>query len=183
MATLWRLPLDGRCLSVAGKCFPVPAICQPRLLHGGGRCSRPEVLDRILRTVRANLDCHARAVDRGIVDRFMPVIQGRTPEDYERCVEALGSLIRPGVIIGVGSMCRRPVTGREGLVAIIEHLDCILPKGQTIHAFGVKGTALPYLKPLSHRVASIDSQAMALPRAVTLTAVMSPRPTIWSPST
>src|ERR1043166_6206174 len=78
---------------------------------------REEVLDRISRTIRANRECLARAADRGIIDRFMPVIQGRTPEDYERCVDALWPAVTPGRVIGVGSMCRREVGGREGVVA------------------------------------------------------------------
>jgi len=120
---------------------------------------REEVLDRVSRTIRANRDCLAQAADRGIVDRFMPVIQGRSRDDYERCVDALWSAMAPGAIIGVGSMCRRAITGPEGLVATFEHLDRILPQEVRLHGFGVKGTALPYLKPLGHRIASIDSQA------------------------
>ena len=92
----------------------------------------------------------------------MPVIQGRSRDDYERCVDALWSAMAPGAIIGVGSMCRRAITGPEGLVAIFEHLDRILPQEVRLHGFGVKGTALPYLTPLAHRIASIDSQAYGI---------------------
>jgi hypothetical protein len=56
-------------------------------------------------------------------------------------------------------MCRRDIHGPEGLIAVIDHLDQILPAGVLLHAFGVKGTALPFLLPFAHRVASIDSQA------------------------
>jgi hypothetical protein len=120
---------------------------------------REEVLDRISRTIRANHDCRERAADLGLSDRLMPVIQGRRPVDYERCVEALWRSIRPGTVLGVGSMCRREIAGREGLVAVIDHLDRILPAGVTLHAFGVKGAALPYLAAFATRIASIDSQA------------------------
>ncbi|BBD03547.1 MULTISPECIES: deazapurine DNA modification protein DpdA family protein [Sphingomonadaceae] len=123
---------------------------------------REEILDRISRTIRANRDCRARAMDLGIIDRFMPVIQGRTPEDYERCVDALAWSLVPGTIIGVGSMCRRDIHGPEGLMAVIEHLDTILPAGIRLHAFGVKGAALPFLTAFSARVASIDSQAYGI---------------------
>lgn len=123
---------------------------------------RDEVLDRISRTIRANRDCRDRAVDLGIVDRFMPVIQGRRPDDYERCLDALAWSLVPGAVIGVGSMCRRQILGPEGLVAIIEHLDRVLPRDVGIHAFGVKGTALPYLRPFADRIASIDSQAYGI---------------------
>lgn len=56
-------------------------------------------------------------------------------------------------------MCRRDIHGPEGLIAVIDHLDRVLPAGIRLHAFGVKGTALPFLLPYRHRVASIDSQA------------------------
>jgi len=120
---------------------------------------RDEVLDRISRTIRANRDCRQHAEDLGLLGQFMPVIQGRRPEDYERCAEALWLSLRPGSVLGVGSMCRRPVAGPEGLVAVVEHLDRTLPASVTLHLFGVKGAALPYLKPFATRVTSIDSQA------------------------
>src|SRR3546814_10416330 len=56
-------------------------------------------------------------------------------------------------------MCRREVSGPEGLIAVFDHLDHILPKGVMLHGFGVKGTALSHLKGIEHRIASIDSQA------------------------
>lgn len=120
---------------------------------------RDEVADRLSRTIRANRDCHRHAEDLGIADTLMPVIQGRRPDDYERCVDALWDILKPGILIGVGSMCRREIHGPEGLVAVIDHLDRILPVSARLHAFGVKGTALPFLLPYAHRVASIDSQA------------------------
>lgn len=123
---------------------------------------REEVLDRLSRTIRTNRECRARAEDLGIADRFMPVIQGRAPVDYERVCDALALSMVPGAIIGVGSMCRRAVAGPEGLIAVFEYLDRILPPGVRLHGFGVKGTSLSYLKGLEHRIASIDSQAYGI---------------------
>lgn len=120
---------------------------------------RGEVIDRLARTIRANLDCRRLAEDHGIADTLMPVIQGRRPTDYERCLDALWGSLKPGALIGVGSMCRRDVHGPEGLIAVVDHLDQVLPASVRLHAFGVKGSALPYLLPFAHRVASIDSQA------------------------
>lgn len=120
---------------------------------------REEVTDRISRTIRANRDCRRLADDHGIANAMMPVIQGRTPSDYERCADALSGIIGPSGLLGVGSMCRRDIHGPEGLIAVIDHLDRVRPAGVRLHAFGVKGTALPFLLPYSHRVASIDSQA------------------------
>ena len=123
---------------------------------------REEVLDRISRAIRANLDCRSGARDRGIEHRLMPVIQGRRPEDYERCLEGLALDFSRTRLIGVGSMCRRHVRGPEGLLAVLDHLDRILPGEGMLHAFGVKGTALSELRGLAHRIASIDSQAYGL---------------------
>ncbi|EQB05100.1 DUF7221 family queuine tRNA-ribosyltransferase-like protein [Sphingobium baderi] len=120
---------------------------------------RDEVVDRISRTIRANIDCRQRAEDRGIAATFMPVIQGRLPSDYERCADAMPAIIERAGLIGVGSMCRRAIHGPEGMIAVVDHLDRVLPPRLRLHLFGVKGQALPYLIPFSHRVASIDSQA------------------------
>lgn len=121
--------------------------------------NRDEVLDRISRTIRANIDCRIRAEDRGIAASFMPVIQGRLPCDYERCADALHKAIERAGLVGVGSMCRRAIHGPEGLIAVVDHLDRVLPPRVRLHLFGVKGEALHYLTPFSPRVASIDSQA------------------------
>ena len=120
---------------------------------------RDEVLDRISRTIATNRECRARAADLGIIERLMPVLQGRTPEDYGRCAEALHLSMLPGTVVGVGSMCRRDIHGPEGLIAVVRYLDSVLPIGIRLHLFGVKGSALPWLLPFAHRVASIDSQA------------------------
>lgn len=123
---------------------------------------REEVIDRLSRTIRANRDCRKLAEDIGIADTMLPVIQGRRPDDYERCVDALWHSIRPGRPVGVGSMCRREIHGPEGLIAVVDHLDRILPCSVRLHLFGVKGTALPFLLPYGHRVVSIDSQAYGI---------------------
>ena len=120
---------------------------------------RDEVLDRIARTVATNRECRSRAIDLGIIERFMPVLQGRFPTDYLRCADMLNLAILPGTVIGIGSMCRRDVHGTDGLLAVVEQLDRSLPNGVRLHLFGVKGSALPWLAPYTARVASIDSQA------------------------
>ncbi|MGE4404388.1 DUF7221 family queuine tRNA-ribosyltransferase-like protein [Pseudomonas sp.] len=123
---------------------------------------RAAVQERLSRTIGANRETRRRAEDAGIADRLMPVLQGRTPGDYERCANALAWSMTPGRIVGVGSMCRREVRGPEGLVAVVEHLDHILPAGVQLHCFGVKGSALPFLRPFERRLASIDSQAYGI---------------------
>ena len=120
---------------------------------------REEVLDRISRTIRANIECRLHGEDAGIAANFLPVIQGRLPQDYERCAEALSLTIERAAIIGVGSMCRRSIHGADGLISVVDHLDRVLPRGVQLHLFGVKGEAIPFLMPFAHRVASLDSQA------------------------
>jgi hypothetical protein len=99
---------------------------------------RDEVLDRISRTIALNHACHARAVDRGIDARFMPVIQGRRPEDFLRCLEGISGILRPGMVVGIGSMCRRALHGSEGLLAVLSLLDRAADPGLKFHGFGVK---------------------------------------------
>ena len=120
---------------------------------------RAEVLDRISRTIRANRDCLMLGRDAGIERTFLPVIQGRRPEDYERCAEALWGPISRQRRVGVGSMCRREIRGPEGIIAVVEHLDTVLPASTRLHLFGVKGDAIPYLLPYAHRIETLDSQA------------------------
>ncbi|WP_342768459.1 DUF7221 family queuine tRNA-ribosyltransferase-like protein [Hephaestia caeni] len=123
---------------------------------------REEVMDRISRTIALNHACHARAAERGIDTQFMPVIQGRRPDDYLHCLDGIAGILRPGMVVGVGSMCRREISGPEGLLAVLSRLDRMADATLRFHAFGVKGTALRYLRPLAHRVVSIDSCAYGL---------------------
>lgn len=106
-------------------------------------------------TIRLLGQCDARARTRGIAPPI-PVLQGRSPADYVWHAEQIWLADRP--LVGVGSMCRRDVGGPEGLVAVVEALDQVLPAGCRMHLFGVKSDGLAVLA--SHpRVASIDSMA------------------------
>src|SRR3546814_11512323 len=91
------------------------------------------------RTVRAAIECRSRACDRGIEANLLPVLQGRRPQDYERCADAFSLTIERAPLIGVGSMWRRPIHGPDGLVAVVDHPDQIMPRGKRLHLFGVKG--------------------------------------------
>lgn len=113
----------------------------------------------------------------------MPILQGRTPDDYVATAERLAARIdeaHPCVcpedpeaceadwhrehrglpaLVGVGSMCRRPILGDEGILAVLGRLDAALPKHVQLHLFGVKGDALDRLGRWRDRVASVDSMA------------------------
>ena len=122
---------------------------------------REEVLDRIARTVRLNIECHARALDAGIVSNFMPVLQGRRPGDYVRCLDGIAQILRPGQTVAIGSTCRRAVHGEDGLLAVFETLDRHLDSTHPLHGFGIKGPALSHLRAFEHRKITVDSSAFS----------------------
>lgn len=122
---------------------------------------REEVLDRIARTVRLNIECHARAIDAGIASNFMPVLQGRQPSDYLRCLDGIAHILRPGQTIAIGSTCRRAVHGEDGLLAVFETLDRHLDSTHPLHGFGIKGPALSHLRAFDHRKITLDSSAFS----------------------
>ncbi len=116
------------------------------------------VEDRISRTVAANVQCRRLALRHGIENTFMPVIQGRAPKDYLRCIDRL-PLIEDHKVIGVGSMCRRHVHGPNGILAVVSTLDRKLAGTDIkLHLFGLKSQGAEAVR--AHpRVASVDSQA------------------------
>ncbi|WP_291333425.1 hypothetical protein [Desulfovibrio sp.] len=120
--------------------------------------SREVVLDRISQTINANHSCANLARQYGILDTFMPVIQGRTPDDYLRCIERM-PMVFDFPVVGVGSMCRRQVHGADGILRVIAALDQAFAGTEVqLHLFGLKsqGAAAVRAHP---RVFSVDSQA------------------------
>lgn len=119
--------------------------------------NRDVVLDRIASTIRLNVLCRNRAIERGIHHNFAPVIQGWEARDYAACVEGMPWLSDYS-LIGVGSMCRRAVHGPNGVLHVLSVLDAILPPNVRLHLFGLKSQAAEAVR--QHpRVASVDSQA------------------------
>jgi hypothetical protein len=87
---------------------------------------------------------------------LLPVLQGRSPDDYRRHLEGYGDRIGRGAWVGVGSLCKRQ--GDPALIAAI--LDAILldRPDLRLHGFGCKRTSL--LDPqVRRRLASADSMA------------------------
>lgn len=156
--------------------------CEPEIAS-----NRAEVDRRIDLTVSSYVDCLAAANawrEEGVTDLDdpMPILQGRTPDDYARCARDLEAAIdaenpctcpagdedcdaewhrsTAGLpeLVGVGSVCRRPLRGPEGLLAVVGRLDAVLPPRVSLHLFGVKSAALGVLA--GHpRIHSVDSQA------------------------
>jgi hypothetical protein len=120
---------------------------------------RATVLDRISMTVRGYFDCRRAARKRGISERLMPVLQGRTPDDYARCLDRMSACVDDSALVGIGSVCRRAMHGPNGILAIVDRLDDELGTEPTrFHMFGIKGDAAAALR--DHpRIASFDSQA------------------------
>ena len=143
-------------------------------------CCEPEIAgdeatvrQRVDLTVESAADCLAQARwwrdEEGATWATdpMPVLQGWRPEHYLRCVdgltEAWGDLPE---LMGLGSVCRRNVHGRDGLLAIIGALDARLPPHVRLHLFGVKSAALSLLAG-HRRIASMDSCAWDFAARVT----------------
>jgi hypothetical protein len=152
---------------------------------------RAEVERRIEATVEAYTETLEellawRAEGINDVPDPLPVLQGRTADDYLRCAGMLTTAIdrthdctcpsnpfgceaewhrlRPGLpsLVGLGSVCRRPLRGPDGLLALLAALDRGLPPHVRLHMFGVKGALMGHLAPYLHRIASVDSMAWDL---------------------
>lgn len=123
-----------------------------------------EILRRIETTAYLLRACRRRAAAlRGAGADWladpMPVVQGWTPDDYERSADlAAEELGTWPSLVGVGSVCRRHLGGPAGLGAVLERLHRVLPPHVGLHLFGVKGSALRSLE-RHPRLASTDSQA------------------------
>jgi len=86
----------------------------------------------------------------------MPVLQGYTPADYLRHLEAYGERLAPEAWVGVGSVCKRNASPRsiETILAAIKRVRPDL----RLHGFGLKTTALA-LGTVRELLHSADSMA------------------------
>ncbi|MBK7759559.1 MAG: hypothetical protein IPI35_24810 [Deltaproteobacteria bacterium] len=125
-----------------------------------------------------------RREGENVVPDPLPILQGRTPDDYQSCAEALAEVIDEQspctcpsgdiegcpatwhrearglpALVGVGSVCRRPLHGPEGLIAVLDALHAALPERTRLHLFGVKTASLQHLGRYGDRIASVDSVA------------------------
>ncbi|TXL70119.1 hypothetical protein FHP25_35955 [Vineibacter terrae] len=125
--------------------------CEPQIARDPA-----EVARRIALTARMLKGCQEEAARAG-VRHPLPVLQGWHADDYLRCFDHMSALPLPDVM-GLGSVCRRHLGGTDGVLHILSRLDRELPRGKTLHLFGVKGTAISELA--GHpRVHSVDSMA------------------------
>lgn len=85
----------------------------------------------------------------------LPVLQGYSPDDYVRHLQAYGERLAPGAWVGVGSVCKRngsPAQVAAVLLAIKEARTDLL-----LHGFGLKTTSLadPLVRSLLHTADSM----------------------------
>lgn len=73
---------------------------------------------------------------------IMPVLQGYSPADYARHVRMYGDRLKPGMWVGVGSVCKRQ-GDPEAIVAVLCAILAVRPDLR-LHGFGVKITGLMY---------------------------------------
>lgn len=127
--------------------------CEPELA-----ADRAAVATRIAATAHHLRECRSIASGEN-VPAPLPVLQGWHPVDY--CQGPIYERDYPWPdLVGVGSVCRRQVGGRDGLMAVVEALHGCLPAHVKLHLFGVKSTALEkILIEFPDRVASMDSMA------------------------
>jgi hypothetical protein len=94
------------------------------------------------------------AEDTGVY--IMPVLQGYTPGEYVRHLRQYGDRLKPGMWVGVGSVCKR----NTNIMAVWMVLDAIKDARPDLrlHGFGLKKTSLeePIIRNLLH---SADSMA------------------------
>jgi hypothetical protein len=126
------------------------ACCEPEVAK-----SRDAVRFRQSETVRLLAECRRAARNAGL-SAPLPVLQGWRASDYVWHAEMV--TLDGAELVGVGSMCRRGVHGPDGLVAVVDALDAVLPKGVGLHLFGVKSDGLEALA-CHPRVVSVDSMA------------------------
>jgi hypothetical protein len=128
------------------------------------------LLEGTLRQVFAWQEELARTCNANVVANLLkppvPVLQGWTVDQYLRSLDLMVEVwqrwepwIDSPALIGLGSVCRRPLTHPEhGLYAILAGLEGRLPKGARLHLFGVKGDCLSEISNMPW-IASTDSMA------------------------
>lgn len=136
---------------------PQDLMCEPAIIHGGTFKGSTfvgtglSVGEHQIRTV-GNY-CDLRALDAPVI----PVLQGFTLSDYERCVDLYdraGVKLHLEPVVGLGSVCRREATAEIGeIVAAME------ARGIRCHGFGCKEGAV---REYGGLLASADSLAWSL---------------------
>jgi hypothetical protein len=86
----------------------------------------------------------------------MPVLQGFAPQDYVNHIRMYGDRLKPGMWVGVGSVCKRQGDPRA-IVSVLQAISMERPD-LLLHGFGVKKTALMHAG-VRELLATADSMA------------------------
>jgi hypothetical protein len=133
---------------------PQDWMCEPAIIHGGTfkgvrfAGTHLTVAEHQARTVGNYLDL--RSADAPVI----PVLQGYSLADYERCAdlyEKAGIDLATEPVVGLGSVCRRENTDEIGLIVV-----AMLDRGIHCHGFGCKAGAI---RRYGDMLASADSLA------------------------
>jgi hypothetical protein len=125
---------------------PQDWMCEPEIVAATGLSVR----EHQERTVSNFLELRGRGP-------FIPVLQGYTYTDYERCLGLYASAgvdLRREALVGVGTVCRRQATDEIG-----EIIAGLAAEGLRLHGFGVKKQGVARY---GHLLASADSTAWSL---------------------
>lgn len=137
--------------------------CEPELARDDDE-AHFRILNTATHLALCNLQVEAwRAAGASWLQYPMPVLQGWRPDHYRHSAELTHGTagVWPS-LVGVGSVCARPLRGRNGLEAVLEAIDRDLPPHVRLHLFGVKGKVLNHIQEhprLQSRVHSMDSLA------------------------
>lgn len=115
-------------------CVAQDYMCEPFMLARTGKTT-PEhqrlTIERYDALLATNLPCYV-----------LPVLQGYSPADYARHIEAYGDRLSAGMWVGVGSVCKRN-TRPEEISRVLQAIKRARPDLR-LHGFGVKLTALQH---------------------------------------
>lgn len=136
---------------------------------GGFECAvaqdwmcEPMMIEKTGLSVREHQELTVSRYDRLIAETdapIMPVLQGWTPRDYLTHIADYGEMLKPGMRVGVGSVCKR-----NNHPAVIEYIlgqiKSVRPDLK-LHGFGLKLTAL-HRPEIRRMLFSSDSMAWSL---------------------
>lgn len=129
-AQIRRWKSNGNLLAAVSQDY----MCEPRMLKRTGLT----VADHQRLTIE-RYDALLRC-DTGVY--IMPVLQGYTPDEYVDHIRQYGGRLKPGMWVGVGSVCKRnssPCLILDVLIAIKQERPDL-----RLHGFGLKTTALAH---------------------------------------
>lgn len=110
-----------------------------------------------LAETRALIESTESAEQRDMIRREVREIEERRRQGIARAAA------QPAFpeLMGIGSVCRRPIHGDTGMLAIMDAALQATPETTRFHFFGVKGSALPHIArhPQGGRIDGIDSLA------------------------